>query len=283
MGAKASTTAGSAVKRAFPTAHRAAAEAVQSKTRGALDVTRDAPIHLRAAAASAKGDLDGLDPATTSSTTTTTSTSSTNTNTNTNTPSSGGTNPAFDGPLDLDHLSHVVEPGLLAGGTRADTLASSKQASYVEELRNQYVADMKTQADPAYAMSQMMQEVGHVDSHDKLRANQKLKEESVAVVRAQRTGVLNGEFVQLRHLLYEADDLAEADGDPHVLPLRRATKELASAHGMDEDSVEMLLRLHAMPAYVNEVVQVGRDDMNEGNTSTEKRWKGYWPHQINEE
>ena len=78
MGAKASTTAGSAVKRAFPTAHRAAAEAVQSKTRGALDVTRDAPIHLRAAAASAKGDLDGLDPATTSSTTTTTTTNNTN-------------------------------------------------------------------------------------------------------------------------------------------------------------------------------------------------------------
>ena len=271
MGAKASTTAGSAVKRAFPTAHRAAAEAVQSKTRGALDVTRDAPIHLRAAAASAKGDLDGLDSVTTS------------TSTSTSTPSSGGTNPAFDGPLDLDHLSHVVQPGLLVGGTRADTLASSKQASYAEELRNQYVADMKTQADPAYAMSQMMQEAGHVDSHDELRANQKLKAESVAVVRAQRTGVLNGEFVQLRHLLYEADDLAEADGDPHVLPLRRATKELASAHGMDEDSVEMLLRLHAMPAYVNEVVQVGRDDMNEGNTSTEKRWKGYWPHQINEE
>ena len=265
MGSASSTAsaAGTAVKRAFPTAHRSAAKALEKKTgtRATLDVQREAPIHLRAAAAAARGE-----------------TKLTN-----NTSEESKTTPQYTQTtgFDLESLSAVVEPGLGADGVRAETLASSNQASFVEELRDQYVAEMKTKSDPGVEMARMMGEIGPVHSENQLYENQKDKSKTVNVI--QRTSILQGGFVELRELLYAAEDIAELDGDPYSLPLQHAVDVLAKKHDLDEDSVEQLLRLHAVPAFVNENVEVvsQRDDMNDGH-SFAKKWRGYWPIRIDE-
>jgi len=273
MGQNASSQAGTAVKRAFPSAHRKAAEAVKNKagvTRATLDVQRDAPIHLRAAAASAAGAEIQTNNNNSSS-----SSSSSSSSDRFPQPLSGS-NSKFDGPLDLDRLSSIVEPGLGNESTRADTLASSRQASFVEELRDQYVADMKTQSDPSVEMARMMGEIGPVISEDKVRANQTSDLSKGMVPRVRTSGVLAGGISQLRDVLYDAEDIAEAHGDSSLLPLQHAVEELALKYELTENTVEQLLRLHAVPTFVNETMNVGRNDMNEVS-SVEKRWRGYWP------
>jgi hypothetical protein len=284
MGAQASSTAGNVAKRAFPKAHRAAAEVIHKKAgtpKGTLEVSRDLPNHLRAAAATSTGKLD---PNTLSKTSHSSSTPAASATTSAAPTTASSTN-RFDGPLDLDHLSSIVEPGLGTDGTRADTLASGRQASYVEELRDQYVAEMKTKQDPAINVAKMMGEIGPVDSHQEMRAHQKPQGNDVdALVAVQRTGVFTDGFVQLRSLLYEADDIAAGAGNPRKLPLQQATQELSINHGMDEKDIEMILRLHAVPSFVNENIQVSnRPDMNDESSNFEKKWKGYWPSVLDKE
>jgi hypothetical protein len=260
MGAKASSTAGTVAKRAFPTAHRAAAEVVHKRS-GGLDVSRDLPNHLRAAAAAAaSGNTDLSIP---------------------NVDELTETKPSkFDGPLDLDYLSTIVEPGLTEGGTRAETLASSKQASYVEELRNRHVAEMKTKSDPALEMAKMMGEIGPITTRQELLAHQR-GEEGEKGRMVKRTNILTDGFIQLRTILYEADDIAEREGNRRRLPLQLASNEIAIKHSIDVEDVETILRMHAVPSFVNEnTQQCGRKDMNDESSHYEKRWKGYWPHQV---
>ena len=192
------------------------------------------------------------------------------------------------GMVDLDSLSEIVGPGLsIEGSTRADTMASGNQARMVEELRAHYEATGGDDPASSRELGGWLDTLGTINTRT-------VRAESTDVRQASALEVLDGINVDvLNDFLHDADDVAIADGDPFRLSLESAVPLMAEDYGLKRDVSELLLRYHAVPAYVNEGGSgrggggVRSDDASDIGGGGEAagmqqgpKWRGFWPHRL---
>ena len=277
--------ASSASRRAFPTGPRGATtgrEQQQQQQQQQQAPGRSLPKHLQAVVAEKAGELDGRSLARSDVGVGSALLPSSPPNMN------ADTSLAEAGMVDLDSLSEIVGPGLsIEGSTRADTMASGNQARMVEELRAQFEAGGGEDPAAARDLGGWLDTLGTINTRT-------VRAETADVRQSGALEVLRGINVDaLNDFLHDADDIAVADGDPLCLSLESAVPLVAESYGLDRDVSELLLRYHAVPAYVNEggsarggrgakpggASDLGGDGEAAGMQQGPK-WRGFWPHRL---
>lgn len=268
----AASAASAASRRAFPRGRGASIkEAEVAGADGAAPPGRGVPKHLQASALMQAGELDGRELARSDID-------------GAQMPRSTTENQAEgDSVFDLDSLSEIVQPGLsIEGSTRADTLASGKQAMYAEKLREQFEAEVGSDTAGEKNLNSWLDELGAISTTTVAAGTEFKKKTALAPFSGVGIDVLND-------ILHDADAVAVQDGDPFQLPLDDAVRTVSDIYDLDPVTLNQLLRFHAIPAYVNEGSRlksggaaesdIGGGDNAKGMQSGQQ-WRGYWPHHL---